>query len=161
MKFAIGDKVVEKKHLRPHTNYPVDEVVGFLGDHVLATGWGDGFGNELRKYDFSMSGEVGSRSFRSSIQRFVESELLTPEEAIEELAKLEAEKSKLESEFEDVRASVKEKLNQAARLVKEAGDLVKPTGKDFYDLVAEGEALYKALTGGGWSHSTMKCRYGR
>lgn len=161
MKFAIGDKVIQKSSVRAHTNYPVDIVVGFLGDAVLTMGWGDGFGSEIRHYDFYEDVKPGDRSWRSAVSRALESELLTPEEVVDELKRLEDIKSQLESEFEGVRSQVQEKMDKAAALVQEAGKLVKPTGKDFYDLTAECEKLYRALSGGGWSHSTMKCRFGR
>lgn len=160
-KFNVGDKVIEKTSLRAHTNYPVKEVVAYLGDAVLAIGWGDGFGDELHRYDFMDEYGPGSRHWREGIVRLQESELLTPAEALTELRKPEVIKSQLEAEFEGVRSQVQEKMDKAAGLVKEASDLVKPTGKDFYDLTDECEALYRALSGGGWSHSTMRCRFGR
>jgi len=161
MKFSIGDKVVQKTSVQAHTNYPVEIVVGFLGDAVLTMSWGDGFGDEIRHYDFYEDIKPGDRSWRSAISRYQESELLTPEEVIVQLRKLEDEQSKLEAEFESVRTHVQEKLNQAAVLVKEATSLVEPTGKDFYDLTEECRELHFALSKGGWSHSTMKCKYGR
>ena len=161
MKFNIKDKVVPKDHLKAHTNYTVLEVVGSLDGNVLTMAWGDGFGEELHHYDFLEDTKPGDRSWRGAIERYQESELFTPEEALVELRKLEAVKSKLESEFEGVRSQVQEKMKGAALLVSEAAQLVSPTGKDFYDLVSECKELYLALNEGGWSHSTMRCRYGR
>jgi len=161
MKFAIGDKVIQKSSVRAHTNYPVDVVVGFLEDAVLTMGWGDGFGSEIRHYDFYEDVKPGDRSWRSAVSRYQESELLTPEETLLELERLETVKSQLEKDFEGVREQVQTKMDQAALLVQEATVLVKPTGKDFYDLVQECKELYLALSKGGWSHSTMKCKFGR
>lgn len=161
MKFAIGDKVVQKSSVRAHINYPVDIVVGFLGDAVLTMGWGDGFGDEIRHYDFYEDVKPGDRSWRSAVSRYQEKELFTPEETVLELRRLEEVKSQLEKDFEGVRSQVQEKMDKAALLVQEASALVKPTGKDFYDLVNECEELYRALNKGGWSHSTMKCKFGR
>lgn len=161
MKFSVGDKVVHKTAVKAHTSYPVDVVVGFLEGAVLTKGWGDGFGEEIRYYDFYDDEKPGDRNWRSAISRYQESELFTPEEVVAELKRLEDNQSKLESEFESVRTSVQEKMDKAAALVKEASALVKPTGKDFYDLTREGEQLYRALQQGGWSHSTMSCKYGR
>jgi hypothetical protein len=161
MKFAIGDKVIHKSSVRAHTNYPVDIVVGFLGDAVLTMGWGDGFGSEIRHYDFYEDVKPGDRSWRSAVSRYLESELFTPEEVVVELKKLEDTKSRLEAEFEGVRSQVQEKMEAAAALVAEASELVKPTGKDFFNLVNECKDLYRALSKGGWSHSTMTCKFGR
>lgn len=161
MKFSIGDKVVEKTSLRAHTNYSVSQVVGFLNEAVLITGWGDGFDGELHEYDFLTDKKPGSRSWREGITRVQESELCTPDEALEALKVLEGAKSKLEEEFGNLRDSVREKLDQAAVLVKEAGALIKPLDKSFYNLTQECKELYLALDTGGWSHSTMTCKYGR
>jgi|SRR6185369_5782302 len=161
MKFANGDKVIPKDSIRAHTNYLVSEVVGYLDGSVLTMAWGDGFGDELHHYPFLEDSKPGDRSWRSAVQRYQESELFTPAEALVELRKLEAVKSQLESEFESMRSQVQEKMDKAALLVAEAGALVEPTGKDFYDLVNECKELYLALTKGGWSHSTMRCRFGR
>ncbi len=161
MKFQIKDKVIPKDSLRAHTNYLVSEVVGYLDGAVLTMMWGDGFGEELHHYPFLEDSKPGDRSWRGAVQRYEESELMTPEDALKHLRELEAEKSKLEAEFESITQPVKEKLDQAAALVKEASVLVEPTGKDFYDLTEACKELYLALNGGGWSHSTMRCRYGR
>lgn len=161
MKFAIGDKVIEKKDIRPHTSYPVDIVVGFLDDSILTTAWGDGYGDEIHYYDFNEDIKPGDRNWKSGITRHQESELFTPEEAVLELRRLEAEKSKLEGEFNDLRARVQEKLDSAAALVQEATALIDHTGKDFYDMTEECKELHYALSKGGWSHSTMRCKYGR
>lgn len=160
-KFSIKDKVIPKDSIRAHTNYLVAEVVGELDGAVLTMMWGDGFGEELHHYDFLEDTKPGDRSWRGAVERYQESELFTPEEALIELRRLEAVKSQLETDFEGVRTQVQEKMDQAAGLVREAGVLVEPTGKDFYDLTKECKELYLALNGGGWSHSTMTCKYGR
>lgn len=161
MKFSVGDKVVQKTSVQAHTSYPVEIVVGFLGDAVLTMGWGDGFGDEIHHFDFYEDVKPGDRNWRSAVSRYQESELLTPEEVVLELRRLEAEKSKLEGEFNDLRALVQEKLDSAAALVQEATALIDHTGKDFYDMTEECKELHYALSKGGWSHSTMRCKYGR
>lgn len=161
MKFSIGDKVVEKTSLQAHSNYAVSEVVSLLGTSILIVSWGDGFDGELRRYDFLADDKPGTRHWRNGIQRVQESELLTPDEALAELKILENTKSKIEEEFGSLRDTVREKMDQAAALVKEAGALIKPLDKSFYDLTQECAELYLALDTGGWSHSTMKCKYGR
>lgn len=161
MKFAIGDKVIQKDLVAAHSSYPVLQVVGILDGVLLTMNWGDGFGGELTHYDFLEDVEPGSRNWRNAISRYQESELFTPEEVVVELHRLEDIKSKLEQDFEGVRLQVQEKMNQAAAIVKEAGALVLPTGKELYDLTDECKELYVALDEGGWSHSTMQCRFGR
>lgn len=161
MKFSIGDKVIEKTSLHAHTNYCLYEVVSHLDGALLVKFWGDGFGGELHEYKDTMEGKPGSRSWRSAIIRYQESEVCTPEEALAELKCLEETNSKLEEEFNAVRELIAKNMGDAARLVKQASDLVKPTGKDFYDLTTECKELYVALKDGGWSHSTMSCKYGR
>jgi hypothetical protein len=159
MKFSIGDKVIEKKLVQAHTSYPVNKVVGFLDRDLLVEGWGFGFKDELTEDDYESP--RGSRGWRSGIVRYSEDELFTPEEVVSELRRLEETNSKLEEEFNAVRELIAKNMGDAARLVKQAGDLVKPTGKDFYDLTIECKDLYLALKDGGWSHSTMSCKYGR
>ncbi len=159
MKFSIGDKVIEKKLVAAHTSYPVNKVVGVLDGDLLVEGWGFGFKDELTEDDYDSP--RGSRGWRSGIVRYSEDELFTPEEVVAELKRLEETKSKLEDEFNAVRELVAKNMNDAARLVKQANDLVKPTGKDVYDLTTECKELYMALKDGGWSHSTMTCKYGR
>jgi len=161
MKFKIKDKVIPKDSIKANTNYLVAEVVAYLDGNVLTMMWGDGFGSELHHYDFLEDTKPGDRSWGSAIHRYQESDLFTPEEALVELRRLEGVKSQLEQDFEGVRSQVEEKMNKAALLVQEAGALVEPTGKDFYNLTDECKNLYLALNEGGWSHSTMRCRFGR
>ena len=160
MKFAVGDQVVEKSKLHARTSYTVDKVVGTLGDSVLVTHYGFAFDGEINP-ESCFEEKPGTRGYRSSIQRYQENELCTPEEALEELRRLELAKSKIESEFEGVRDQIREKMNAAAAIVKEAGEIIKPLDKEFYDLTTECKDLYLALEDGGWSHSTMSCKYGR
>ncbi len=157
MKFSIDDKVIEKTAISAHTSYPVLKVVGVLGDALLVQYWGHGFDGDMQREDFLLDSKPGSRVWREGIQRYQESELFTPEEAIAKLRRLELSKSKLDIEFEAVRNQIAEKLNQAATLVKEAGSIAKPFNRDFYDLKQECMPLYRALDDGGWSHSSMRC----
>lgn len=161
MKFSIGDKVIEKKRLQAHTSYCVEQVVAYLDGNVLATMWGDGFGGELHKYDYLEDSEPGDRSWRSAISRYVEDELCTPEEALAELQRLEASKGSLEEQFNKALPMIQSKLDKAAILVKEAAAIVLPLDKEFYDTTEAGKELFLALKEGGWSHSTMSCKYGR
>lgn len=160
MKFSIGDKIVERSLIRAHTSYPVYQVVGILDGNVLATHWGDGFDGELHHYDFYDDEEPGSRSWRGAIQRYQESELFTPEEALAELRRLESAKSKLEMEFDAVKEVLKGKLDLAAKLADEAADLAVKHNKTFENVVDECVPLYKALKKGGWRHSTLQCKVG-
>ncbi len=157
MKFAIGDKAVEKSNVRAHTNYLVYMVVGILDGAYLVKFWGDGFGDEVTECEYDMEGEPGSRGWHTAIIRYQEEELFTPEEALVELRKLESDLSKLEKEFNGVRDQIQQKLDDAATLVREAAALAKPFDKDFYDLKRECKSLYHAMDDGGWSHSNMRC----
>lgn len=160
MRFSIGDLVVEKKDLQAHTSYNVQKVVSFLGESLLTTHYGHAFDGEVDPDTFS-DNKPGSRMWRTNIIRVEEKELCTPEEAIEEIRRLESLASKMSAEFELVRDQVKLNLNQAAALVNKAAELIKPGNKEFYDLPQECSELYLSLKNGGWSHSTMVCRYGR
>lgn len=165
MKFQVKDKVIPKETVRPRSNYNVYEVVAHLDGHILAEFWGDGFGDGTIEQDPYRADPdntpVGSSGWRGSIARYQESQLFTPEEAYAEWRRLTDGKDKLEAEFEAIRDAVKEKLNQAAVLVKEAGDIVTSKEKEFYDLPGACKELYLALKEGGWSHSTLVCKYGR
>lgn len=160
MKFAVDDLVIEKERLSAKTSYSVDKVVGVLGDSILVTHYGFAFDGEINP-ESHWAEKPGTRGYRSSIQRFQEHELCTPEEAVIILRELETAQSKLEEEFAAVRSKVQEKLDAAACLVKEASNIIKPLDKEFFDTAQEGRELYLALKDGGWSHSTMSCKYGR
>jgi hypothetical protein len=157
MKFSIGDKAIEKKTIRAHTSYVVSEVVGTLDGALLLTHWGDGFDGEIRHYDFLDEDKPGTRGWREGIQRYQETELYTPAEAVEELHRLEAAKRDLDNAFEAIRDQIQTKMNQAAALVKDAGTLAKTYDREFFDLKQDCVALYRALEDGGWSHSHMSC----
>ncbi len=156
MKFAIGDLVVGKTGLHPHTNYSVDKVVAHLDGYLLVEYYGHAFDGEIHPMQDHLN-EPGSRHWREAIQRFSEDAFFTPEEALEEIHRLEGNKSKLNEEFELIRNSIREKLSKAADLVREADAIAKPFEKDFYDLKEECMPLYRAMDNGGWSHSSMKC----
>lgn len=158
MKFAVGDKAVDKTVIKPRTSFPVMEVVGVLGDALLLQFWGDGFSGEISKDPFTDEMyEPGSRSWREGLMRFTEEELFTPDEALAEIKKLEAAKSKLDDEFDGVRDQIAEKMAQAASLAKEAVALMTPFDRDFCDLRQECLPLYDALDEGGWRPSHMRC----
>lgn len=155
MKFAIGQQVVEKEALRAHSSYNVLKVVAILDGALLLEHYGFGCDGEVHHEDWE--DKPGTRGWRESLQRYQESDLLTLEEAVEELHRLEAAESKLNQEFETVRDQVQEKLEQAAALVKEAASLTTAHDKSFYDLKRECMPLYLALNEGGWRHSHMEC----
>lgn len=155
MKFSIGDMVVEKEDIHPHTSYNVFKVVTILNGELLIKHYGCVFDGELSVEEFES--KPGGRCYRESFLRFQENELFTLEEADDKIHQLEAAKSKLENEFESVRSQIQEKLNKAADLVSKADALVKPFNKDFSDLKKECTPLYRALKDGGWSHSHMSC----
>lgn len=160
MKFDVGSLVVEKKSVRAHTSYNVQKVTAILNGALLLEHHGFGFDGEITAEDYSEYNKPGSRGWRENLQRYQEEELFTPEEALAEISRLEAVKSKLDEEFGAVRDLIAANLQQAAELVETAASLAKKCDKDFEDLIQEGGALYKALDNGGWSHSTMRCKYG-
>jgi len=155
MKFAIGDLVIEKKHVQPDTSYSIDKVVTIIDGAIVVEHHGFGF-------DGKTHGEVyqsppGSRGWRSAYQRYQEEELFTLKEAEEERKRMKEAKTKLNDEFEAICWQLREKLDKAAELVGEAGALAKAHDKEFYDLKQECMPLYQALKAGGWSHSHMQC----
>lgn len=161
MKLSVGDLVVEKKELRPHTSYNIFKIVAFLDGTPLAIHHGFAFDGEI-KYESKLLSDVrGSRSWRTSVLRLDEKELCTPEEAIVEIHRLESVKSKIESEFELIRDQIKTNLDQATAVIKKTGELMKPFGKELRDLPNECSDLFLALDDSGWSHSTMQCKHGR
>lgn len=158
MKFAIGDKAVEKSQLRAHTSYNVMEVVGTLNGDLLLQHFGFAFDGEITNERWV--DKPRSRSWREGIQRYQEDELCTPEEALAEIKKLEAAKSKLEEEFGAVQELIGANLAQAAALVETAANLAVKCNKTFEDVLNESVPLYKALKKGGWRHSTLQCKVG-
>lgn len=161
MKFSINDLVVIKTLIHPHTSYSVNRVCAILDDAYLTVGYGFAFDGEIQKDDLEDLDKPGSRHWREGIQRYQEHELFSMDEAVIELRRLENVKSKLESDFESTRPQIQERMNKAAALVKEAVGIIKPLDKEFYDLTSECKELYLALKDGGWSHSTMSCKFGR
>ena len=159
MKFSIGDLVVEKKDLRPNTSYNVHKIVSFLDESLLCNHFGFGFDGEITSESSSLPVR-GTRSWRANIVRLEENEVCTTEEALTEIHNLEAAKSKIEAEFESMRDLVKTNIDQATAFIKNANEILKPHNKTFFDLSTECSELFIALDDGGWSHSTMKCRYG-
>jgi hypothetical protein len=155
MKFSIGDQVAEKKNIQPYTSYNVLKVISILDGVLLVEHYGFVSDGEIIQEDFSF--KPGSRGWRTSLQKCQEEELLTLEEAVEELHALETAQNKLSQEFDAVRNQLQAKLDQAALLVKEAGTIAGAHNKTFFELKNECMPLYLALNGGGWSHSHMQC----
>jgi hypothetical protein len=136
MKFAVGDKVIEKARIMARASFPVYQVVGVLDGALLAKFWGDGFDGEIEedttRAEFD---EPGSRSWREGIVRYQEDEVFSAEEAVAEWKRLGEEKSKLDTEFQELRAKIQSRMDQAAALVKEAQDMAES----------------------GWTSSSMRC----
>ena len=160
-KFNIGDKVTTVDNIRAHTSYGVWQVVGFLNGAVLLSTWGQGFDGQINHYDFLDEEKPGSQNWRNDIQRYQESELYTLEEASEAIRRLEATHDQLELDFENAKAKIASNLKQAAALMNEAAEMTIACKKTFESLTQESEALYRAMSKGGWRHSTMACKYGR
>lgn len=156
MKFNVGDQVVEKAHLRPYYNWLVYKVVSILDGVYLTEFYGDGFGQEVEPYE-NEDDVPDTRSWRSSIQKYQESELLSVEEAKQELLRLEAEKDKLENEFAALKVKIQSRMEQATALVKEAQDIAESVGKNLDDAPVECRPLFRALREAGWTPSSMSC----
>lgn len=158
MKFSIGDFVVDKKDIHAHTSYTVSKVVSLLDNDYLVSDHGVAYDDELHAFDNYINyGKPGSKGWRQSILRYQENELFSFEEAVQELKILESVKDKLNQEFESFRKDIRDKMAQAAILVREAGEFAKNCDKTFFDLKQECMPLFNALEGGGWSHSHMQC----
>ena len=155
MKFSIGQLVVEKEMVQPHTSYNVQQVVAILNDVLLLEHYGIAYDGEVSKEDWLY--DIRSRGWREGLQRYQEGELYTLEEAFNQLRNLEGVKTKINQEFEAIRLQLKAKLDQAAVLVQEAGTMAHLHDKSFYDLKEECMSLYGALNMNGWSHSSMQC----
>lgn len=155
MKFSIGDKVVEKKMVKPLSSYPVLKIVGTLNGVLLLTNYGSGYDGEVHSDNWT--DEPGSRSWRSALEQYQEEELFSLEEAVEELRRLELAKKQLDKEFDGLLSQIQDKFDKAAILVQEADAMAKAFGRDFFQLKRESMALYRALDEGGWSHSHMSC----
>lgn len=155
MKFSIGDLVIDKKDVKAYTSYNVKKAVGILEGTLLLEYYGDGFGGEINPSDWIV--ESNTREWRSAIERYLEGDLLTPEEVVAELNKLQKEKDNLNKEFDQIRSRLEIKLKQAASLVEEVGIITKTYNKELSDLKNECKPLYQALDNGGWSHSSMSC----
>jgi hypothetical protein len=156
MKFAIGDKVVDKTTVKAFTSHSVYEVVGVLDDSLLLKHWGDCFDGVLDHYDF-LDKSPGTRGWREGILRYQDNELITTDEALKQLAVLENIQDLLDDDFEKVKSQFQQKINQAAAIVKEANELINPFDRVLSDLRDECMPLYLALHNGGWSHSHMSC----
>lgn len=156
MKFAVNDLVALKKSFFPNQSYQVYKVVAILNKAILVVHYGSSYHDGVID-PFPFKDEPGSRSWRSAIERYQEKECLSIEEAKVELVRVNEAADKLNQEFESVRGDVETKFGQAAALVAEAAAIVKAHNKTFYDMRKEGMSLYRALEGGGWSHSHMKC----
>jgi hypothetical protein len=156
MKFAIGDKVVEKKSIHPHTSFGVMVVAAFFEDSYLLKYYGNSYEGHIDCYDYDNE-RPGTRFWRESIQRYEEKELLSLDEALEQIKVLQSDKMMLENQFNKAKNEIQDKLNAAAILVEEAGKLVDAFDKTLYDLKTECLPLYNALDKYGWSHSSMSC----
>lgn len=156
MKFSVGDQVVEKSTLHPHTSYNVQKVVALFEGDLLLEHYGFAFDGEVTPEEYES--EPGSRSWREGFQRYQESELLTLDEAESELHRLDVAKDKMSTEFEAVRASIQAKLDAAAVLVEEAAAIAKPFNKELDDLSRdECRKLYEAQEKNGWRASHVRC----
>lgn len=156
MRFNVSDLVVDKSTVRPHTSYEVYKVSAILDGFYLLEHYGSGYEGEIHPDEWD--DELGSRSWRSAFIRYQESELITPEEYLQEKKKLEDEQSRLNSEFEVVRAQFQENLDKAADLINQATTMAEACQKDIRSsLKNDFRNLFHALDKAGWSASFTRC----
>jgi hypothetical protein len=155
MKFSIGSFIIEKTSIEPNTSYEIEKVIGILDGTLLAVNYGTSFNGEIHENNYENL--PGTKSWREAIQRYREEEVFTIVEAEAERHRLQEAQNKLAQDFELVKDQLKSKLDRAAELVREAGDLARAHKKEFYDLRPECMPLYHALKDGGWVHSHMSC----
>ena len=93
--------------------------------------------------------ELGWRQ-TSKIERVDESGLVTEAEA-------EAAHNKLEAEFEALSDKVQEKLEEAAKLIREAGKIASDGGESLHDMYEVTEPLINAMDFAGWNTSSWSC----
>jgi hypothetical protein len=150
MKYPIGQLVCVKADIQAYTTCSVFTVIGSLNNDpdspptYVAEFSGYISSNGEHKPDAYIP-EFGSGEWSELIRRLLESSLCSLEEAFQEQKRLEAIKDILDRQFTWVRNQVKEKLDQAALLVKEAHGLTKPFDKHLSWLQPECKELVTAL----------------
>lgn len=156
MRFKVDDLVVQKDKVRPHTSYEIYKVSAILNGDYLIEHHGSAWEGEIHLNDWIE--EKGSRSWHEALTRRQESELITPEEYLEEKKKLEAEESRLNSEFETVRAQFRENLDKAADLINQSTTMAEACKKNIREsLKNDFRNLFHALNKAGWSASFTRC----
>lgn len=137
-KFPIASKVV-KKPLQAGYSYHAGDVIAITPDgKIIVEMW-------------------AHCNFKGACNKYDPSELFTEAEAAVEQARLDADQSKLEIQFESVRGQIISKMDQAATLVAESAALAEEFEKTLSDLKPECRPLFNALKDGGWSASSMSC----
>jgi tyrosine-protein phosphatase YwqE len=134
MRFHMGDKVVCKKDIKVHYHFDAGEVIALLADNYYIVEWDPDF-----------------------VGKYAEESLVTEKEAGVIKAVQEAERNKIESEFETIRGQLQANLAQATELVSKSVELAKKHKKNFRDLKSECMPLFRAINDGGWSPSSIKC----
>lgn len=135
--FKVGDRVVlpEYSNLESYNEYEDDctrgEVTGVNSNGKITVKW-------------DSSWQKPNPSSHDA------DELMTEVEADDILSKLEAE-------YEAWAAPIREKMEQAALLLKEAGGLAQGQNKHITELHDIIEPLMSAMRGVGWSTSSLSC----
>ena len=92
-----------------------------------------------------------------ALQKIEVRKLLTEGQVDEHLARIKAEKDRIEKDFKRVAAEVKVKLNAAAQLVREAQALATTVHREAANCGDASDDFQSALDDSGWYHSTAQC----
>jgi len=156
MRFKVDDLVAQKDKVRPHTSYEIYKVVGILNDNYIAEHYGSAWEGQIYKGDCEL--EPGSKNWQGAYIRFREADLITPEEYLTEKNRLEDEESRLNSEFETIRAQFRKNLDEAADLINQSTTMAEACNKNIRDsLKNDFRNLFHALDKAGWSASFTRC----
>jgi hypothetical protein len=137
--FPLETKVAQKSHVEDGRVYDVGTVIATHNGKLIVQWWED------------EDGDFGH------VQKHDASELMTEEAATQRRAEMDAERSRLDSEFESYQQELSAKMSQATALVKEAAEIAKAHNKDFADMYSECRPLFRVLNEAGWRASTMQC----
>lgn len=134
-KFKVGDRVVQdfNKYHPDDGDFYRGEVVGIndLNDHLFVK-WDDKWG------------------FKDKAEEVNPSRILLECEG-------EVKLNKLESEYSNLHKAILEKINIAAELINDAGEIAVSGGRDLIDMYDAVRPLMLALDNNGWSTSSMRC----
>lgn len=131
--FQIGDKVVQTSDVSRyfHESYATGKVISVEANSCVV---------EFNRWGGS----------HVEIKRI-------PIENLMSLADAQVKKSELETDFNEVEAAVSVKLNEAAKLIKEASETAGEKDLSLPELSSATSALMDALDSAGWATSSLSC----